>query len=1017
MVIGRPGVLASLVISGLLLLVAAALFELSAQPAASLSLAPALEGTPTPTCTPGPPYVYGTSSGTLDPGSVDTGDHCDDCVVTMTLPFPVLLYGGSYNGAAAGANGTLQFSSQSQAFMNTCLPNVSLSDTLFPYWDDLRTDGAAGAAGIFTSVTGTSPTRTFNIEWRACLRVSAAPCASVDTHFEVRLHESSPTFDFVYGQLAQGGSGATVGVQRSTGSSITEFSCNAASLMEGLVISWQPLACGAPSPTRTATTPTSTGSPTATSSPTNTPTPPTGSPTPPTSFTATPTVSPTAGLTATPTPTACGAVTIYGSITASDPTQAGRLERLNQGMCGVVSAFPGTHDLLTRHFDTYTFTNGSGNTVCVTVTYAGDCGSGSDLQSVAYLGLYDPTNLQANYLADNGTFGATGSYSFSVPAGASFVVVMDEVIPNAGCVSYTLSVAGLDPVCPTATQAVTGTATPTPTASTTAMASPSPTQVCAALWSQQAPHPVPVLDNAVASQGGALYSFSGVSSGSLTAGAHKYDPVTDSWSPIAALPVARKKAAAVSDGTYIYVLGGADRNGIPYGTMYRYDPATNTYATMAPFSTPAWAHAAVYLNGKIYRIAGCGASCLSSVNSVEVYTVATNSWAAAASYPVSTAFLSAVALNGYIYAAGGSVPGDISKTYRYDPATNSWDDPVIADLPATRWGAVSGVVNGRWLLSGGYAGGAVSASTIAWSPASGMWSTLEPMTLARARAGGDALLTALYAVGGRGPSDSDPDHGNTSNQKFNDPCPPTATPTISPTRTSTPTQSHTATLTWTPGSTFTRTRTPTGTSTPGSTDTPIATASATQTPSRTGTPTLTRTRTRTPTPAPTSSITPTPGQRLVVHVNWQGRTPGTAAYSVPLSITLAGTSTLTEYPPTNTDVQGYLTATVGGMSPGTYGIRVKSPVKYLASCAQVYLPGAGDVPVELGTMRAGDADGDNVVTAFDFNILKISMGKICGDPGYDDRADFSGECLVDGVDFNLLKISFGSAGCDPVSGP
>ena len=38
----------------------------------------------------------------------------------------------------------------------------------------------------------------------------------------------------------------------------------------------------------------------------------------------------------------------------------------------------------------------------------------------------------------------------------------------------------------------------------------------------------------------------------------------------------------------------------------------------------------------------------------------------------------------YVYTAGGN--GNNAHTYRYDPATNLWDDPAIPDLPASREG-------------------------------------------------------------------------------------------------------------------------------------------------------------------------------------------------------------------------------------------------------------------------------------------------------------------------------------------
>src|SRR5205823_318957 len=62
--------------------------------------------------------------------------------------------------------------------------------------------------------------------------------------------------------------------------------------------------------------------------------------------------------------------------------------------------------------------------------------------------------LCANYLGDEGSSGVP-YYSFQVPAGATFVIVVHEVAAT-GCASYTLQVVGNNPACDP-------TATPTPT--------------------------------------------------------------------------------------------------------------------------------------------------------------------------------------------------------------------------------------------------------------------------------------------------------------------------------------------------------------------------------------------------------------------------------------------------------------------------------------------------------------------------------------------------------------------------
>src|SRR5205807_9827418 len=69
--------------------------------------------------------------------------------------------------------------------------------------------------------------------------------------------------------------------------------------------------------------------------------------------------------------------------------------------------------------------------------------------------------------------------------------------------------------------------------------SPTPTATpCASVgsWTAQAPYPIAVFGNAVASQGGNVYSFGGIANNTAVANAYKYSPATNTWTPIASLP-------------------------------------------------------------------------------------------------------------------------------------------------------------------------------------------------------------------------------------------------------------------------------------------------------------------------------------------------------------------------------------------------------------------------------------------------------------------------------------------------
>ncbi|MDQ6747671.1 MAG: hypothetical protein M3010_06140, partial [Candidatus Dormibacteraeota bacterium] len=176
---------------------------------------------------------------------------------------------------------------------------------------------------------------------------------------------------------------------------------------------------------------------------------------------------PTATRTATASPTACaGSITTTDSIANTDPTQTGRLGLSDpKSSCAVPKAVAALSDSLTRHYKSYPYTNTSGSAQCVTVSVTQNCGDNA-VQSVAYLGAFNPASIQTNYLADGGASGHNFSYSFTVPAGQTAVVVMVEVSPNLTCAAYNLSINACLAPAP---------GTPTPTAATATAVVPTST--------------------------------------------------------------------------------------------------------------------------------------------------------------------------------------------------------------------------------------------------------------------------------------------------------------------------------------------------------------------------------------------------------------------------------------------------------------------------------------------------------------------------------------------------------------
>ena len=143
------------------------------------------------------------------------------------------------------------------------------------------------------------------------------------------------------------------------------------------------------------------------------------------------------------------------NFTTATGLQSPRLNRDGlTSFCASPKSFPGVFSTGTRRYDAYTFATcpGQGAPTCITVTLTNACtGGNSALFAAAFLDSFDPNNLVTNYLADAGFSNTTGeaqSFSFRVPSGRSFVIVVNEVNSDAGLgCKYNLTVSGLCQSC------------------------------------------------------------------------------------------------------------------------------------------------------------------------------------------------------------------------------------------------------------------------------------------------------------------------------------------------------------------------------------------------------------------------------------------------------------------------------------------------------------------------------------------------------------------------------------------
>lgn len=201
--------------------------------------------------------------------------------------------------------------------------------------------------------------------------------------------------------------------------------------------------------------------------------------------------------------------------------------------------------------------------------------------------------------------------------------------------------------------------------------------------------------------------------------------------------MAREKPAVVAVNGLLYVTGGWDTSGNPVAQTDVYDPASNSWSTVAANPHPAAAPGAAVAEGKIYLVGGCADAFCTTTTTVVSYDPATDTWNTLAAYPHNDAWEACGGIDGKVYCAGGT---DGSATFKngfaYDPGSDSWSP--IADMPIDLWASAAGAPNGMLVVSSGVTNGfsTVTDQGVAYDPSTDSWTALPNAQFPRYRSAG-----------------------------------------------------------------------------------------------------------------------------------------------------------------------------------------------------------------------------------------------------------------------------------------
>src|SRR5438067_1914343 len=149
----------------------------------------------------------------------------NDNTVNATMPFSVVIGGTSYSLITISTNGWIEFGGNTQGTSdptNASLPTSKHTNPfLAAYWDDLNTFGD----NIRYGVVGTSPDRTYVIDFQEDVDPANEGGSADDIRFQVEIHESSNVINVRYGSSGHtaNGQAATIGFQGAGGAGATAF--------------------------------------------------------------------------------------------------------------------------------------------------------------------------------------------------------------------------------------------------------------------------------------------------------------------------------------------------------------------------------------------------------------------------------------------------------------------------------------------------------------------------------------------------------------------------------------------------------------------------------------------------------------------------------------------------------------------------------------------------------------------------------------------------------------------------
>jgi N-acetylneuraminic acid mutarotase len=238
-------------------------------------------------------------------------------------------------------------------------------------------------------------------------------------------------------------------------------------------------------------------------------------------------------------------------------------------------------------------------------------------------------------------------------------------------------------------------------------------------WTQQTSAPDCRYDGAGFTIGNKIYYGLGITcAGNHDNQFYVFDPALNSWSSVASFPGStRRIAAGFAVNGKGYITMGIQQNGQPLNDVWEYDPQANTWTQKNNF--PAGGRGASFVCATATKgYVGAGLAYMTFFSDFWEYNPTTDTWLSQTSFPGGIRFMgSAFAIGGACYALLGydNNATTYNDCWKFDTLTNLWS--ACANFPgAARAQASAFALNGK-----GYAGYGNEADFYRYDPVANTW--------------------------------------------------------------------------------------------------------------------------------------------------------------------------------------------------------------------------------------------------------------------------------------------------------